>query len=78
MKTFLQVMGMLPGIVAAVKQAEDLIPLSGQGKAKLDFTLGVISDTVDGAAEVLPAVAKIVTRVVELANVTGVFQKGGK
>lgn len=78
MKAFLQVMSMLPGIVAAVKQAEDMIPLPGQGKAKLDFIIGVISDTVDGAAEILPVVQKIVSRVVELANATGVFQKGGK
>ena len=78
MKTFLLVMSMLPGIISAVKQAEDFIPLPGQGKAKLDFTLGVISDTVDAAAEVLPAVTKVVARVVELANATGSFKKGEK
>lgn len=78
MKTFLQVMAMLPGIISAVKQAEEFIPLPGQGKAKLDFTLGVISDTVDAAGEILPVVAKVVARVVDLANATGAFQNGGK
>lgn len=77
MKILLQIVQMLPAIIAAVKEAEALVPLSGAGKAKLDFILGLVSDTVDGASELAGPVAKVVSRIVALCNATGAFGKGG-
>ena len=75
MSTFLFILKFLPLIIEAVKQAEYFIPLSGAGKAKLDFALGIIQDAAGG--ELVPAgtAEKAIGRVVDLANATGVFKK---
>lgn len=75
MKTFLLIAQLLPAIVAAIKQAEELVPVSGAGKAKLDFVLGLLQDTVDDLPALGGVIDKVVARVVTLANVGGTFQK---
>ncbi len=75
MKTLIQIVQMLPSLISAVKAAEEFVPQPGQGKSKLDFVLGVISDTVGEIGDLIPAVTKIVARIVGLANATGVFRK---
>ncbi|MEN6534624.1 MAG: hypothetical protein ABFD89_13230 [Bryobacteraceae bacterium] len=75
MKTFIQIVQMLPAIITAVKELESFVPVSGAGKAKLDFIVGVISDTVSDASSVIEPITKVVARLVALANATGIFRK---
>ncbi len=64
MKTLLMILQLLPAIIGAVKAAEELVPLPGQGKAKLDFILGVIADTGADVSAILPVITAIVARIV--------------
>lgn len=73
MKTLIFILQLIPSIIEAVKAAEAFIPLPGQGKAKLEFVLGVIQDTYHDAAGIIPIITKVIARIVGLANVTGVF-----
>lgn len=75
MKTLLAVIQLLPALIQAVKQVEEFIPIPGQGKAKLEMILGVIDDTYEDARAIMPTIAKVVARIVSLANATGVFRK---
>ncbi len=73
MKIFLQIVQMLPGIIEAVKAAESFIPLPGQGKAKLDFVLGLIEDAYGDIKPLVEVIVKVIARLVTLAKATGVF-----
>jgi hypothetical protein len=75
MATLLVILRLLPSIIGAVKAAEDFIPIPAQGKAKLDFVLGVVTDVDAEASNLVPQIAAVVGRIVALANLTGVFKK---
>ena len=75
MKTLILMLQLLPSIIQAVKAAEEFVPLPAQGRAKLDLVLGVISDAYDGAAAIIPQITKVIGRIVEVANSTGIFKK---
>ena len=74
MKTLLMILRLIPALIQAVKAAEDFIPLPGAGKEKLDMILGIITDTYEDAKAIVPAITKVVARIVSAANVTGVFK----
>lgn len=74
MKTLIMLLQLVPSIIAAVKAVEEFVPLPGQGKTKLDFVLGVITDVYEGAKDLIPNIIKIIARVVDLGNITGVFK----
>lgn len=75
MKTLLTILQMLPALIQAVKQVEEFVPVPGAGKQKLDLIIGIIEDTFEDAKGMLPTIAKVVGRIVNLANSTGVFAK---
>ncbi len=74
MNIFFQIVSMIPTLIQLVKAAEDAIPVSGKGKDKLDFVLGVIGDTMGDVGSLIPAITKIVARIVGLFNKTGQFE----
>ena len=71
MKTLVQIVQMLPTLIDAVKAAEAAVPVSGQGKAKLDFVLGTIQDAYGEVSTLLPQITSVVGRIVSLFNSTG-------
>lgn len=75
MNTLLTIIKYTPVIVELVKQAEVMVGLSGKGKEKLDFVLGSLEDTIGDIGSILPAITKVVTRIVDLFNKTGIFSK---
>jgi len=74
MKIFLQIIALLPGIISAIAQVEQFVPVGGAGKAKLDFVLGIIQDTVGDVTGLIEPITKVVARLVSLANATGSFK----
>jgi len=76
MKTLLRVLQLLPGIIEAVRLIEALVPIPQTGKQKLEAVLGIITDTTSDVGDLIPAIVKIVARIVGLANTTGVFKTG--
>lgn len=75
MNILLTIIKLLPAIIEAVKQAEYFASKTGVGGAKLEFVLGVVQDVYPDAATILETIAKVVSRIVELANKTGIFNK---
>lgn len=84
MKFFLMFLQMAPSIIAMVKQVEDLIPVAGKGKEKLDLILNTVNAGVAGSADTAAAiqghdlnaaVTALVNTTVTVANATGVFKK---
>ncbi len=75
MGTVLSIIQLIPALIQAVDAAEKFVPIPGAGKAKLDFVLGVITDTYTEAAKLVPQITAVITRIVGLANAAGVFKK---
>lgn len=74
------VVQLLPLVLQAVKAAEEAIPTSGQGSAKLQFVKDLLTSTTDIGTEVaekdyVNALEKTITLAVKLFNSTGVFKK---
>jgi len=78
METLFTILRLMPLIIQTVRAVEELVPVQGQGKAKLDMVLGVVNDSTQDAQTIAPVVARVVGRIVDLCNATGVFQHGGK
>jgi len=74
-KVFFQIISLLPGIISAVRNAEEFVPISGQGRAKLDFILGILTDLIGDVSGIIEPITKVINRIVSLANATGIFQK---
>lgn len=55
MKTLVVILQLIPSIIAAVKAAKQFVPICGQGKAKLDFVLGVIDDVYEDSVAIRAA-----------------------
>lgn len=83
MKFFLMFMQLAPHIITLVKQTEELIPVPGKGKEKLELVLNTVNAGVQGSAEVASAVAghdlnaavtTIVNAAVATAKAAGAFK----
>lgn len=77
MQTLLMILSLIPNIIKAIAAIEEFIPISGQGKTKLDLILGVITDAYEDAGKIIPLVTKVIARIVAAANALGIFSKGG-
>jgi hypothetical protein len=77
MNTVLVILKLLPLVLAAVKAVEEAIPLPGQGKRKLDLVLDILRTAYEGGMDVAREFSweKMVTKIVDLHNELGLFQK---
>jgi hypothetical protein len=84
MNTVLVILKLLPLVLAAVKAVEEAIPLPGQGKRKLDLVLDILRTAYEGGMDVarefsweklVTIVVPMVTKIVDLHNELGLFQK---
>ena len=70
---------LIPVVIAAVKSLEELIPVSGAGKQKLDLVMATVQDAFDGVTSAWPTIQpileKLIAGIVNLANQFGVFKK---
>lgn len=74
MKNALVILQLIPAIISIITSLETAIPMSGQGKVKLDMVkdfLGVASDTLN---DIWPAIEKIISIFVSTANAIGMFK----
>ncbi len=74
MQKVIQVLTMLPALVAAVRTAEEAIPLPQAGRDKLDLVLGVVDDVLGSAEELRPVLARVIARIVGTFNRLGLFR----
>lgn len=73
MNNLLLALKLIPVLIEAIRSIEAAIPGAGQGKAKLNAVLEII-EHVEQTARALP-LEKIISTLVALFNVTGVFKK---
>jgi len=73
MKNVLMILQFIPAIIGIITSLEAAIPMSGQGKAKLELVKSFISIACDTATEIWPAIEKIVAAFVAVANSIGAF-----
>ena len=74
MSTLIAILSLIPNLIKSVQAAEEFAPLPGQGKVKLDFVLGVITDVYADAQKIIPLITSVVARIVGLANTLGIFK----
>jgi hypothetical protein len=78
MGTLLKVLQLIPTITAVVKALEAELPIPNQGKSKLDFILGVVSDLYKDSTDLIGPITTVVTRLVGLFNAVGMFKTSPK
>ena len=74
MSTLISILGLIPNLIKAVQAAEEFAPLAGNGKAKLDLVLGVITDVYADAGKIIPQITAVIARIVAFANALGIFK----
>lgn len=75
MGNLMQILGLIPSIIATIKAVEEAIPMSGQGKAKTDMVIGIMSTVSDEISGIIPALERVISVIVSAFNTTGVFTK---
>ncbi len=84
MNTLFAILKLLPLVLTAVKAVEEVIPLPGQGKKKLDLVMDILRTAYDGGLDVarefsweklVSIVVPMITKIVDLHNDLGLFQK---
>lgn len=75
MQVFLQIVQLIPALIALIREIEKVIPQSGQGAAKLTAIRQIIEAAYGGLSEIWPVIEKVVAVLVGLFNSTGVFGK---
>ena len=84
MNTLLIILRIFPLVLTAVEAVEQAIPLPGQGKKKLELVLDVLKSAYDGSTELakqfsfeklVAIVVPMITKIVDLHNELGLFQK---
>lgn len=78
MAAIINILTLIPALIAAIKAIEEALPLSGQGKAKADMVLSVVKTASDKGAELATSgmLQKIIDIVVNFFNAAGAFKKG--
>jgi hypothetical protein len=75
MGNLVAIIQLVPALINLIKAAEEAIPGSGKGKAKMDMVVGILQHSYEGINAILPSLQNIITVIVNTFNATGVFKK---
>lgn len=75
LETIKLVLSLLPIIIQAVRQLEELFPESDRGAMKLDLIRRTIQNVYDISDNTLPLIEKMVNTIVDIFNKFGIFKK---
>lgn len=75
MKIALIILQMFPMIVSAIKSLEEIFPVAGAGKEKLEIIKTLLEGAYGDIKEIWPIVEKLIAKIVAAANALGVFNK---
>ena len=75
MNAILSILGIMPVIIQTIKAIEAAIPNAGQGKAKLDAVLEIITNLDESFQQYLPQLSTVIGTLVKLFNAVGLFKK---
>lgn len=77
LETIRLTLSLLPAIIRAVKEIEEVFPESGMGSVKLRLIREVLESTVDGISTIWPTIQRIIALVVKVFNESEVFSHDG-
>jgi len=72
---FVEILKLVPTIINLIQTIEGLFPGQGQGKAKLDAVLGLLTSAEASVEANLPQITSVVQTLVTFLNTVGVFKK---
>lgn len=75
LETIKLVLSLLPLVIQAVRQLEELFPESDRGTMKLDLIRRTIQNVYDISDNTLPLIEKMVNTIVDIFNKFGIFKK---
>lgn len=75
MKVALMVLQMFPLIVSVIKSLEEIFPVPGAGKEKLEIIKTMLESTYGDIKDIWPVLEKLIAKVVAAANALGIFKK---
>lgn len=75
LETIKLILSLLPIIIQAVRQLEELFPESDRGAMKLDLIRRTIQNVYDISDNTLPLIEKMVNTIVDVFNKFGIFKK---
>lgn len=75
LETIKLVLSLLPLVIQAVRQLEELFPESDRGAMKLDLIRRTIQNVYDISDNTLPLIEKMVNTIVDIFNKFGIFKK---
>lgn len=75
LETIKLILSLLPLIIQAVRQLEELFPESDRGAMKLDLIRRTIQNVYDISDNTLPLIEKMVNTIVDVFNKFGIFKK---
>jgi len=74
MNKVLQILALLPGLVACIKAVEEMLPISGAGKEKMEIVKSLLTAVYEATSELWPVLEKLVPIFVSAANRMGIFK----
>jgi len=74
MKHVLLLLQIIPAVISIITSLEAAIPMSGQGKIKLELLKSFLNVSSDALNEIWPSIEKIVSIFVTTANNIGLFK----
>jgi hypothetical protein len=75
LETIKLILSLLPLVIQAVRQLEELFPESDRGAMKLDLIRRTIQNVYDISDNTLPLIEKMVNTIVDVFNKFGIFKK---
>jgi hypothetical protein len=75
LETIKLILSLLPLVIQAVRQLEELFPESDRGAMKLDLIRRTIQNVYDISDNTLPLIEKMVNTIVDIFNKFGIFKK---
>lgn len=74
-ETIRLILQLLPAVIRAVKEIEELFPEAGMGPMKLALVREALVAVSDTAGDMLPLIEKLISAVVRVFNELGIFKR---
>jgi len=74
MSKVLEILGYIPALIKAVMAVEAAVPITGQGKTKLDMIISIMQAADDSITSIIPILQKAISAIVTAFNAMGIFK----
>ena len=75
MDRLLKVLQIIPSLIGVIKAIEELMPVDGQGAAKLQMVRDIMTKAYDSIDDIWPTLEAVIEKIVYTFNKLGIFKK---